>query len=227
MVTPHLILSPDGSRDAAGSVSPPVLGAVSVVAGRYGQAWSNFTSTANVVTIPTNRTGIVTGQPFTILLRGRVATVTPTTTTDRQIIMSDGTSVTIRREEPNGYWGIHATPAVAFPTGPANGAYISVAYRFNGSTIDFFDGATKHVTASTVGALATTLRFGSVSGGQVWKGEIESVLFVASAPSDSEVTRLLAMPQAWTWASVQARRIFPILKVGSQQRIGPLRAGKA
>ena len=219
VTTPTLLLAPGRSRDEHGSVSPTVDATVTVVSGQYGDAWS---LNGGQITVPF---GAALGSEGTII--SRVLIPAAAATLHYQFLHANSSLGLYLQRRTTGHFSLWMGGVESFRLGttPAD-ATVTLAIAYNaGGSAGWINGG--KVGTGTTGTPTWGTQIALASGGG--QGHIaETHIFYDTRLPDAEIVSIMTAPQAWTWDFLTPRaRIFPILKVGSQQRIGPLRAGKA
>jgi len=201
MPAPLLILSPDGSFDRAGAVTPTVVGSMPVVAGQYGSAWQGG---SGYLSLPT---GYLVAGVGTVLIRaksgaagagGRAFAHFAGTPAQRIYLDLVATARTPRIT--------YGDPQMI---GTLGGTWSDETWGLIGARwIGKIATLLTHLgtTAVTGTALTTVGGFhvGAQSGTAYWAGLIESVLIYGVALSDAEVARISAVPAAWTMQNTTA-----------------------
>lgn len=194
IVYPSLLLSPDGSFDKAGAVSPTIVGNVPLVAGQYGQAWR--TTSGNRLEVPL--AGHIDVADFTVFVRCLIDAAVPDTTSYLFYINgADGVLF--------GRYG--ATPGllIAYAGSPPmiqgdfpRGQRVTVAFRYRDLLRHaYINGREVASGTATVGPTAgsqTAMLIGSRSSNSA---DIESVLIYPHIPT-SEIVRISQLTTAWT-----------------------------
>lgn len=210
IVYPSLLLSPDGSFDRNGAVTPTVTAGVTTAPGQYGQAWQKTSGSGGYVDY--SAPGVIQ----TILLRARVHA-------------TNGSNFFVRL----GDWVGSPPPTQSFVLQVASPTSVLWATRYNaegalGGTLavgsDWFWSALQlapgvsHVLGDGIGQGAhfrtptmqanfpASIRLFDNNSGH---GYLESVLIYPVALPDSEIARIAAMPAAWTMDNAAANTLIP------------------
>lgn len=236
MTEPTLLLSADGSRDRDGAVVPTVGENVSVVAGAHGQAWQRNSDTNGIVQIATSE--YLAATAGTVLARMTAPIVEPTVTHYALATNSGAFRLLLYREttttnpnRPRFGIGNPLTIVNANPNSAPGDTLVTYGMSWSGGTATaYLDGSPVTTFAYTQGAGTPSTIFTSLTGsgtGQKWEGALCYDIDL----SDGDIATLSAMDAAWTWDGVIAaltptRTLHPVLKIGTNQRIGPLRVGE-
>lgn len=190
IVYPSLLLSPDGSMDRNGVVTPTVVGDVSVVDGQYGDAWR--TSSGNRVEIPI---AYINVAQYTILTRMRYQD--DQSKTDYAIICN-GTNGILLGNHPSspGRWivfngGVNAR-VLELPLGAT---FVGGSRYQYGQLSPWVNGAIGNTVAAPTATLLGSIIIGKTG---VDYGDIESVVIFPVGIPDAEIARISTMPTAWT-----------------------------
>jgi hypothetical protein len=207
IVYPSLLLSPDGSFDRNGVVSPTVVGTMTPTTGLYGQAWQGG---AGRLTLPS---GYLSHLAGTILIRAQTGTDNGA---DQRLLthLAGGTPQRIYL----GRLQSSLVPRLIFGDPQTIGDQTSawadttwgwMAARWQGSIATLLSHLSK--TIFKANALTSTADFeiGAQGVSARWQGLIESVLIYPVALPDAEIARLSAMPAAWTMANAAANTLIP------------------
>lgn len=198
LIRPSLLLSPDGSYDRNGAVSPTVGANVTIEDGVYGHAWGHGAASGRSVIAPC----VWPTDQWTVILRGKVVTyyadgqwvwsdIGPSWTLSPAIkVNSPGTSVS------TGHIGGNAT--APFPS-LGNPGFAAVALRAPVVTLITSGGVGRSARTSPY-AYEPVIRLGYGRGLHT-----ESVLIYPVALPDAEIARIAAMPMAWTMDNTAVR----------------------
>lgn len=206
LTTPTLLLSPDGSRDRTGPVTPTITGDVQVVPGQYGSAWHvELGSTDTVVTFLD--TDVLVGR--TVLFRARVNAYDSGSKglitlgnwneagQDAVAIRLIGTFLNVAVRHSN-IGELHVNHAQRI------GEWFTFAWRWDQGVTTSGYADTFPVTTvpfPTTGHMAP--RVGLFAFSRSPDVDMESPLLFDTALPDAEIARISQMPTAWTWANVQ------------------------
>jgi hypothetical protein len=207
IVYPSLLLSPDGSFDKAGAVSPTIAGDLSVVPGRYGNAW--LFDSGEVLT--TSVSGKVSPSAGSIVLRAQLDDLS----NNRSLVaigsygtvggewigvdLSDSGKVRVRWRSDAGTVYSALTPT-AITTSPVA---IAVKWTIQTVSIRHGEGSWATITRPTVHSAFSTQEMALGSANTTFRmlGRVETIVSLPIDAPNSEIDRILAIPGPWTMAN--------------------------
>lgn len=229
IVYPSLLLSPDGSFDRNGAVSPTVGGSVAVVPGLYGNAWQIGVGVGNYVTVPHSLIG-ATPMRGTILMRFRLITYSGGNPGNRYLwIIGINTAAGIMARANVGnvalqeIWRQGAEAQITSGQLPIteNDNYMAChvwEYQLSRPGVGRRSApySVAGITTPEIGWSGTLVTLGNTgpSGGLGMDGLIESVLIYPVALPDAEIARISRLPAAWTMQNAAANIYQPTSQFG-------------
>ncbi len=202
---PSLLLSPDGSFDRDGVVTPTVGANVTVVAGQYGNAWRSVVGeNNNAVSIPHSSDIIDAAGQWTVISRHRT-----------------GGSAYYAAIGPSGTSGLLVGP-LSFIGGvsrnssnlwPADDWLASAVVLREDHAVRYVNGVIANSwSPRPTPAFGNTIRTYASSGSGY--AITESVLIYPLALSDAEINRISNLPAAWTMQNAAVNIYQPVSQFG-------------
>lgn len=194
MPIPTLLLSPDGSRDRNGPVTPTLDGSVLVVPGQYGNAWHfPWNSGAVGFDYPVD-SGLAHG---TMMFRVRAM---PTTMGDNPILFHGGSAQLYRHASTNRWVLTTGTgPAlVGAGTGPEGYGTVAVTWDGENNRMWWDEVLIGQSEQPVPPNIRRSVRISSNTT-YAFDGDVESAIFFNTALPEAEIHRISTMPTAWTW----------------------------
>lgn len=204
---PSLLLSPEGSRDANGPVSPTIIGDVQVVEGRYGKAWNYSLADVGYVQVPV--AGHADPRQGTFIIRflwrgtagqGIFYIIGANTASGTAMHGQVSTTPNLRQ-----YWRQDGTIYQGQVFWPTRDAWDTFAHRWSGINAegllrrDSRDDWTAWIRAMPSPAFNTTnIRLGA-SGSPQFDGLIESAVFYPDWMPNDGVDWAISLPRRWEW----------------------------
>lgn len=207
---PTLLLSPDGSRDRNGPVTPTVGSGITVVPGQYGNAW-DIPETGAAVRSPQGIASTIRGTmivrlffPDDTAYRGVMEIGSYSIGDDIRIVKSpsgnnpSGIGIQTRTNGTSSYTGAVVSSSPRGRWGAVGATWDTTTLRTVVPGIASSGGIR---TVTPTGVEDQPMYVGSMQGATSI-GIIESVLVYDTPLSDAEIEHISTMPTAWTWESL-------------------------